>query len=107
MGTGGAPEGVLAAAAVSIAGGQMLGKLVYSYPEEKDRAVAMGIKDTEREYSAEELAGGDVIFAATGVTSGNILSGVKLKDNRFYTETLLMIKKTRSIYRICSSSLTK
>ena len=73
IGTGGAPEGVLAAAALRCIGGQMMGRLVFRNKDEKKRARAMGITDFNRKYTLHELAGGDVMFAATGVTDGAIL----------------------------------
>ncbi|SLN45509.1 class II fructose-bisphosphatase [Oceanibacterium hippocampi] len=90
MGIGGAPEGVLAAAALHCIGGQMQGRLVFRNDDERGRAHRIGITDLDRKYSREELASGDVIFAATGVTDGSMLKGVR-RDNGFvYTDTLVM-----------------
>ena len=94
MGIGGAPEGVLAAAALRCIGGQMQGRLVTSNAEQKERAKKMGIEDFDRKYTLHEMASGDVMFAATGVTSGSMLSGVKVKGNAVYTDTVVMRSST-------------
>ena len=90
IGTGGAPEGVLAAAALRCIGGQMEGRLVFRNDEERGRAEAMGIEDFERVYGLEDLARGNVIFAATGVTDGSMLSGVHRQSGVATTETIVM-----------------
>ncbi|MEX1034848.1 MAG: class II fructose-bisphosphatase [Sneathiella sp.] len=90
VGTGGAPEGVLAAAALRCIGGQMQGRLVFRNDDEKARAAKWGITDLHRVYNLEELAAGDVIFAATGVTDGSMLRGVRQKGDRIYTDTIVM-----------------
>ena len=93
MGTGGAPEGVLAAAALRCVGGQFNGRLVFRNDDEKARARKWGIpdKDFGRIYKLEELAKGDCIFAATGVTSGSLLDGVKrLRGGKMTTESVVM-----------------
>src|SRR5204862_6756115 len=71
LGIGGAPEGVLAAAALRCVGGEMQGRLKFRNPQEIERAKTMGIKDIDKKFTIEELAGGDVMFAATGVTDGD------------------------------------
>ena len=91
MGQGGAPEGVLAAAALRCGGGQFNGRLVFRNDEEKARAAKWGIEDLDRIYKLEDLAKGDCIFAATGVTSGSLLEGVKLKrGGKMTTESVVM-----------------
>jgi fructose-1,6-bisphosphatase II / sedoheptulose-1,7-bisphosphatase len=91
MGSGGAPEGVLAAAALRCVGGQIQGKLLFRNEEEKARAYRCGIEDLNRVYRLEEMAAGDVIFAATGVTDGSLLEGVKRrKGGAFTTESVVM-----------------
>ncbi len=90
IGTGGAPEGVLAAAALRCIGGQMEGRLVFRNDEERGRAEAMGIEDLGRVYALEDLASGNVIFAATGVTDGSMLSGVHRDGTIATTETIVM-----------------
>ena len=94
MGIGGAPEGVLAAAALRCIGGQMQGRLVTSSEDQKARARKMGIEDFDRKYTMQEMASGDVIFAAAGVTDGSMLSGVKMAGDAIYTETVVMRSST-------------
>ena len=91
MGQGGAPEGVLAAAALRCVGGQFNGRLVFRNEDEKARARRLGITDFDRIYKLEDLARGDCIFAATGVTSGSLLDGVKrLRGGIMTTESVVM-----------------
>jgi fructose-1,6-bisphosphatase II / sedoheptulose-1,7-bisphosphatase len=91
MGSGGAPEGVLAAAALRCVGGQFNGRLIFRNEDEKARARKWGIADLDRIYRLEDLAKGDCIFAATGVTDGSLLQGVKyLKGGRMTTESVVM-----------------
>ena len=100
MGEGGAPEGVLAAAALKCMGGQMYGRLLFRNPDEKARAAKAGITDLDRIYSRDDMVTEDVIFAATGVTQGNILPAVKREPGWLTTETLIMRSKTGSVRRI-------
>ncbi|WP_068316199.1 class II fructose-bisphosphatase [Polycladidibacter hongkongensis] len=97
VGTGGAPEGVLAAAALRCIGGQMEGRLVITREEQVERAHRMGIEDIHRKFTMEEMAGGDVIFAATGVTDGNFLRGVKMGRNHISTHTVVMRSSTGTV----------
>ncbi len=91
MGQGGAPEGVLAAAALRCVGGQMQGRLVFRNEDEKRRAAKWGIEDLDRIYTLEDMAKGDVIFTAAGVTDGSLLQGVKrLRGGGLTTETVVM-----------------
>ncbi|MFN3288367.1 MAG: fructose-bisphosphatase class II, partial [Sphingomonadaceae bacterium] len=91
MGQGGAPEGVLAAAALRCVGGQFEGRLVFRNDDERARAARVGITDLDRIYALEDLARGDVIFAATGVTDGSLLQGVKRRRNgRIETHSVVM-----------------
>jgi len=90
IGSGGAPEGVRAAAALKCVGGQMLGRLVFRNDDEKKRATRVGITDFGRTYSLNELASSDTVFCATGVTQGSLLSGVQFRDGRVHTHTLVM-----------------
>lgn len=90
MGIGGAPEGVLAAAALRCIGGQMQGRLVINSDEQRERAKKMGIEDVNHKFDMTEMARGDVLFAATGVTDGNLLSGVKFGRNSITTHTVVM-----------------
>ena len=90
LGSGGAPEGVLAAAALRCVGGQMQGRLLYETPEQIDRVRAMGHPDPKRCFSVEELARGDVMFAATGVTNGAMLRGVRRRPDHAITHSIVM-----------------
>lgn len=90
MGVGGAPEGVLSAAALRCTGGQMQGRLVTSSAEQKARAAKMGVEDFERKFTLGEMVSGDVLFSASGVTSGSMLQGVKFNNGTISTETVVM-----------------
>ncbi|WP_174297462.1 class II fructose-bisphosphatase [Sphingomonas bacterium] len=90
MGSGGAPEGVLAAAALRCVGGQFKGRLLFRNDDERGRAAKWGVTDLDKQYDLTELARGDCIFAATGVTDGSLLKGVKRKDGRMTTESVVM-----------------
>jgi len=90
MGIGGAPEGVLAAAALSCIGGQLQGRLVLDTEEKRERAKKMGIKDPRKKYAVEEMVRGHCVFAATGVTDGNMLRGVRFREGVIETETVVM-----------------
>jgi fructose-1,6-bisphosphatase II / sedoheptulose-1,7-bisphosphatase len=100
LGSGGAPEGVLAAAALRCIGGQMQGRLLLNGAEKMARAEKMGITDPRRIYQAEEMARGDVLFAATGVTDGNLLSGVRFKRDSIETDTLVMRSTSGTVREI-------
>ena len=100
MGTGGAPEGVLAAAALRCIGGQMQGRLMLDTPEKVARAAKMGISDPDKVYRIEEMARGDVLFAATGVTDGNMLSGVKFGSSSITTDTIVLRSSSRTVRSI-------
>lgn len=100
MGIGGAPEGVLAAAALRCIGGQMQGRLQLNTKEKIARAAKMGISDPDKVYDMEEMAKGDVLFAATGVTDGNLLSGVKFARDFIETDTIVMRSHTGTIREI-------
>ncbi len=100
MGAGGAPEGVLAAAALKCMGGQMYGRLLFRNDDERGRARKAGIEDLDRIYTRDEMVTEDVIFAATGVTGGTLLPGVKREPGWMTTETLIMRSKTGSVRRI-------
>lgn len=100
MGIGGAPEGVLAAAALRCIGGQMQGRLILDSEEKRARAARMGIDDPDRKYTMVEMAQGDVLFSATGVTDGNMLMGVKFEKHCIKTDTIVMRSSTGTIRRI-------
>lgn len=97
MGIGGAPEGVLAAAALRCIGGQFQGRLTFRNEEEKARAKRMGVDDLERVYKVDELARGDVMFTATGVTDGTMLKGIRRIGDRLTTESIVMRSKTGTV----------
>jgi fructose-1,6-bisphosphatase/sedoheptulose 1,7-bisphosphatase-like protein len=90
MGIGGAPEGVLAAAALRAMGGEIQGKLVFRNDGERQRAIKMGIEDPDKVFSTEELASGDVIFSATGVTDGDFLQGVRFHAGGATSHSVVM-----------------
>ena len=90
MGIGGAREGVRAAAALRCIGGQMQGRLVINSDEQRERAIRMGVTDVDRKFDMAEMARGDVLFAATGVTDGNMLAGVKFGRRSITTHTVVM-----------------
>ena len=100
MGSGGAPEGVLAASALKCMGGQMWGQLLFRNDDERGRATKAGITDFDKIYSRDEMVTSDVIFAATGVTDGSIVSGLKSRPTFIETETILMRSKTGSVRRM-------
>ena len=100
MGSGGAPEGVLAAAALKCMGGQMYGKLIFRNEDERARARKTGVEDFDRVYALDDLVTDDVIFAATGVTDGSIVTGARRVDGYLETETILMRSKTGSVRRL-------
>jgi len=97
MGSGGAPEGVLAAAALRCIGGQMQGRLLFRNADEKARAAKWGITDLDRKYALTDLASGDVMFAATGVTQGSLLAGVRRIPGGFSTESIVMRSKSGTV----------
>ena len=107
MGAGGAPEGVLAAAALKCMGGQMFGKLLFRNDDERGRAKKAGITNLDRVYTRDDMVTGDVIFAATGVTDCSILPGIKREPGYLTTETLLMRSKTGSLRRMTYRNPTK
>ncbi len=100
MGSGGAPEGVLAAAAMRCVGGQIQGRLKPSNDEERIRAAKMGITDINRKFNLEDMASADVIFSATGVTDGSLLDGVHFRGDFAETETVVMRSKSGTVRRI-------
>ena len=97
VGIGGAPEGVLAAAALRSIGGQMQGRLLFSEDSERERAKRMGIEDLNRKYTLEDMAKGDVMFAATGVTDGSMLRGVRRFAGGATTHSIVMRSKTGTV----------
>jgi fructose-1,6-bisphosphatase II / sedoheptulose-1,7-bisphosphatase len=103
LGSGGAPEGVLAAAALRCIGGQIQGRLMPANEDERKRAAKMGISDITKKFLLEDLASGDVIFSATGVTDGSLLAGVRFRGDSAEVESVVMRSKTGTVRRIKSS----
>jgi fructose-1,6-bisphosphatase II / sedoheptulose-1,7-bisphosphatase len=97
MGSGGAPEGVLAAAALRCVGGQFQGRLLFRNDDERGRAARWGVEDLNRIYQLGDLARGDVIFAATGVTNGSLLDGVQRRKDKITTESVVMRASTGTV----------
>ena len=102
VGQGGAPEGVLAAAALKCVGGQMQGRLIFRNDDERKRAERVGITDLDRLYKLDELASGETVFCATGVTSGGLLEGVRIEPGMAHTETLIMSSSSKLVRRVRS-----
>ena len=100
MGSGGAPEGVLAASALKCMGGQIWGRLLFRNDDERARAAKAGITDLNRIYARDEMVTADVIFSATGVTNGSIVQGLRREPGFIETETILMRSKTGSVRRV-------
>jgi fructose-1,6-bisphosphatase II / sedoheptulose-1,7-bisphosphatase len=110
LGSGGAPEGVLAAAALRCIGGQIEGRLLPASDEQRERTQTMGIADVNRKFRLEDMASADVIFSATGVTDGSLLDGVRFRGDFAETETLVMRSRTGTVRRIkttCRSVATR
>jgi fructose-1,6-bisphosphatase II / sedoheptulose-1,7-bisphosphatase len=97
LGIGGAPEGVLAAAALSCIGGQFQGRLILDTEEKRVRAAKMGVTDPNKKYLMEEMVSGDCLFAATGVTTGSLLRGVRFREGLIETETVVMRSVTGTV----------
>ena len=97
FGIGGAPEGVLAAAALACIGGQFQGRLVLDTEEKRERARKMGIKDPRKKYAMHDMVQGDCVFSATGVTTGSLLQGVRFKKDVIETETVVMRSATGTV----------
>ena len=100
MGSGGAPEGVLAASALRCIGGQMQGRLLFRNDDERGRAQRLGISDFNRKYDLLDMAHGDVMFAATGVTNGSMLKGVRRFPGGAFTHSVVMRSKTGTVRRV-------
>ena len=94
MGIGGGPEGVLAASALDSFGCYFQGRFIFDNDKDKKRANEMGIKDLNKKYELNEIISGDSVFCATGITTGDLVSGVEILDNEFISETLITHKST-------------
>jgi fructose-1,6-bisphosphatase II / sedoheptulose-1,7-bisphosphatase len=97
VGIGGAPEGVLAAAALRCIGGQMQGRLILDTDEKRQRAAKMGVKDPKQKYAITDMVRGDCLVAATGVTTGSMLRGVRFGKERILTHTVVMRSVTGTV----------
>jgi fructose-1,6-bisphosphatase II / sedoheptulose-1,7-bisphosphatase len=97
LGIGGAPEGVLAAAALACIGGQIQGRLLLDTEEKRERARKMGIRDPRKKYEMQDMVQGDCVFSATGVTTGSMLQGVRFKRGLIETETVVMRSATGTV----------
>ena len=100
VGSGGAPEGVLAASALRCIGGQMQGRLLFRNEDEVGRAKRIGIEDLDAKYTLSQLARGEVLFAATGVTDGTMLRGVNRNGELAYTQSIIMRSSTGTVRKI-------
>jgi fructose-1,6-bisphosphatase II / sedoheptulose-1,7-bisphosphatase len=100
IGQGGAPEGVLACAALKCVGGQFQGRLVFRNADERARAARLGITDLDKKYDLHELVSADAIFVATGVTDGALLDGVRVKGDEVLTHTLVMNSHSRTVREV-------
>tara|TARA_B100001540_G_C15785929_1_gene633207 strand:- start:1145 stop:2095 length:951 start_codon:yes stop_codon:yes gene_type:complete len=107
LGTGGGPEGVLAAAALDCLGGQMQTRLVLSNDDEVERAKKLGITDFKRKYNISDMVKGDVIFCATGVTDGDILKGINLLNDNSFEATSFALHKSQKISKIVKNIIKK
>jgi fructose-1,6-bisphosphatase II / sedoheptulose-1,7-bisphosphatase len=106
MGTGGAPEGVLAAAGLRVIGGQMMGRLIFGDNQKQiERAKKMGISDLNKKYTASEMARGDVVFACAGVTDGYMLNGVKKCSGKIFVNSLIMDSAAKKVITTTSEYL--
>ena len=94
LGTGGGPEGVLAASAIDAFGCKFQGRFLFKTDRDISRAKQMGIKDLKKKYDLKEIVKGDSIFCATGITNGDLVKGVNVKDNKYITETLVTHKSS-------------
>jgi fructose-1,6-bisphosphatase II / sedoheptulose-1,7-bisphosphatase len=100
VGQGGAPEGVLACAALKCVGGQFQGRLVFRNADERARAARLGITDLDKKYDLSEIVRADAIFAATGVTKGALLDGVRFENGFVYTDSLVMNSSTHTVREV-------
>ena len=104
VGTGGAPEGVLAAAALRSLGGQMCGRLIFKDDSEKERAKLMGIKDINKQYRLNDLASGDVVFIATGVTNSSLLRGIEVNsEGNVSANTIVMDSSSNTLRKMLTT----
>jgi fructose-1,6-bisphosphatase II / sedoheptulose-1,7-bisphosphatase len=105
LGTGGGPEGVIAAAALSCYGGQIQGRLVLD-KNESDRAIKLGIKDLKKKYNIDDMVQGDVIFCSSGVTSGELAKGIVILEDKFQVNTFAL-HKSQKIKKLVTNTYNK
>ncbi|MDC3231842.1 class II fructose-bisphosphatase [Candidatus Pelagibacter sp.] len=107
LGIGGGPEGVLAASAIDAYGCKFQGRFVFDNDKDISRAKLMGIKDLDKKYELKEIIKGDSIFCATGITSGDLVKGIEVKNNKFITETLVTHKNSNMCKIVISEDIIK
>ena len=107
VGVGGGPEGVLAASAIDTMGCKFQGRFIFENDRDKDRANRMGIKDLKKKYELEEIIKGDSIFCATGITNGDLVKGIKCRDHKYITETLVTHKSSNLTDIVVSEDIIK
>ena len=107
LGVGGGPEGVLAASAIDTMGCKFQGRFIFENDRDKDRANRMGIKDLKKKYELEEIIKGDSIFCATGITNGDLVKGIKHRDHKYITETLVTHKSSNLTDIVVSEDIIK
>lgn len=107
LGVGGGPEGVLAASAIDTMGCKFQGRFIFENDRDKDRANRMGIKDLKKKYELEEIIKGDSIFCATGITNGDLVKGIKRRDHKYITETLVTHKSSNLTDIVVSEDIIK
>tara|TARA_Y100000591_G_C21707518_1_gene631628 strand:- start:21 stop:971 length:951 start_codon:yes stop_codon:yes gene_type:complete len=107
LGVGGGPEGVLAASAIDTMGCKFQGRFIFENDRDKDRAYRMGIKDLKKKYELEEIIKGDSIFCATGITNGDLVKGIKCRDHKYITETLVTHKSSNLTDIVVSEDIIK
>ncbi len=107
LGVGGGPEGVLAASAIDTMGCKFQGRFIFENDRDKDRANRMGIKDLKKKYELEEIIKGDSIFCATGITNGDLVKGIKCRDHKYITETLVTHKSSNLTDIVVSEDIIK
>ena len=107
MGIGGGPEGVLAASAIDALGCKFQGRFIFENDKDIERAKKMGIKDLTKKYDLKEIIKGDNIFCATGITQGDLVNGIQVKDGKYITETFVTHKASNLSEIVVSEDIIK
>ena len=107
LGVGGGPEGVLAASAIDALGCKFQGRFLFENDQDIERAKKMGIKDLKKKYDLKEIIKGDSIFCASGITKGDLLNGINIKDGNYITETLVTHKSSNISKIVISEDIIK